>query len=502
MAGDRWSDRECYRALLSRDGRFDGEFFACVTSTGIYCRPVCPAKKPKFEHCVFVPSAAAAEEMGFRPCFRCRPETAPGSPAWLGTESTVARALRCLSEAASDGGSIERVAERLGITDRHLRRLFHEQLGASPKAVVQTERFHLARQLLVHTDLGVAQVAFSSGFQSVRRFNDAVKAAFGLTPSRYRVNARKSGNDRVSHHIRLWLGYRAPLRWENLLAYLAMRAIPGVEQVDGNRYVRPVKLEGAQGMLCVARPKPGDPARHQIRVDLALDRPIHLSKAVRRVRDLFDLDAVTDRVEEQLARDPRLGRMVKARPGLRIPGCWDVFELAVRAVVGQQVSLRAAGTLLARLVRSYGRPLTLSQPDREGPPIAGIEPAYLFPDPRDLKNADLTSIGLTRSRARAVSSLARAFADDVSFVDGATSLPEAVDRLRSIHGVGEWTAEYIALRALRHPDAFPASDLGLLKAIGTDKPAALRRRAEAWRPWRGYAALHLWTDLAARTGTV
>lgn len=501
MSTTPWSDNECYQAILSRDGRFDGEFFVGVTSTGIYCRPVCPAKKPKFENCVFVGSAAAAEELGYRPCHRCRPETAPGSPAWLGTESTVARALRLLSESAGDGASIEQLSDRLGITDRHLRRLFNEQLGAGPKAVAQTERFHLARQLLVHTDMGMSQVAFSSGFQSVRRFNDAVKRAFGTTPSQYRTKARGLGNAGVSPHVRLWLGYRAPLRWEDLVTYLSRRAIPGVEWIARGSYTRTVTLDGARGLLRVKPSPSGHTARRQIQVDLALDRPIQLGSAVRRIRDLLDLDAATSVAERHLAGDPKLAPLVKARPGLRVPGCWDVFELAVRTVIGQQVTVQGAVTLLTRLVESFGTTLPPEEASSLGPLPGPSDVAIVFPPAERLAEADLSRIGLTGARRRTVVELAEAFARDPHFVDGSTAMSEAIARLRDIRGIGAWTAEYIALRALRHPDAFPAADLGLLKAAGLTRSADLAALADAWRPWRGYAALHLWTALAEDTTT-
>ncbi len=488
------TSKECYEAALSRDARFDGEFFVCVKSTGIYCRPVCPALMPRLENCNFVPTAAAAEQTGFRPCLRCRPETAPGSPAWMGTSTTVSRALRLISEGAGDI-SIAGLADRVGIGDRHLRRLFKEQVGAGPKAVAQTERFQLARQLLVETDLSITEVAYASGFKSIRRFNDAIHKAFKRSPGEYRRKARarlmgtKKGSrmraPSVSPNLKISLGTRAPYDWDRMMGFFAARVIPGVEQVSGGIYRRSIELGEAgrtRGILLL-RPRP---ETAQVEAELALDGPAHLTGAVRRIRDMLDLDAGAREITRHLARDPLLKGVCRKNPGLRLPGCWSVFELAVRAVVGQQISVKGACTMLGRLAEAYGEPVTANE----------HEITRHFPSPKALAGKDLTRIGLTRARAATLQELASAFADDPDFIHPAMPNGSGVRRLQSIRGIGPWTAQYVAMRALRQPDAFPAADLGLLKASGFATAKELEAHAERWRPWRAYAVIALWQKLA------
>ena len=475
------TSKECYEAALSRDARFDGEFFVCVKSTGIYCRPVCPALMPRLENCNFVPTAAAAEQTGFRPCLRCRPETAPGSPAWMGTSTTVSRALRLISEGAGDI-SIAGLADRVGIGDRHLRRLFKEQVGAGPKAVAQTERFQLARQLLVETDLSITEVAYASGFKSIRRFNDAIHKAFKRSPGEYRRTARRMRAPSVSPNLKISLGYRAPFDWDRMMGFFSARVIPGVEHVSGGVYRRSIELGRTRGILMLC-PRPDVT---QVEAELVLDGPAHLTGAVRRIRDMLDLDAGAREITRHLSRDPLLKGVCKKNPGLRLPGCWSVFELAVRAVVGQQISVKGACTLLGRLAEAYGEPVTANE----------HEITRHFPLPAALAGEDLTRIGLTRARAATLSALAQAFADDPDFIHPAMPNGSAVRRLESIRGIGPWTAGYVAMRALRQPDAFPAADLGLLKASGFATAKELEAHAERWRPWRAYAAIALWQKLA------
>jgi AraC family transcriptional regulator of adaptative response / DNA-3-methyladenine glycosylase II len=487
----QWSHKECYEAALARDARFDGEFFICVKSTGIYCRPVCPALMPKLENCSFVPTAAAAEDSGYRPCLRCRPETAPGSPAWMGTGTTVARALRLISEGAGDI-SITALADRVGVGDRHLRRLFKEQVGAGPKRVAQTERFQLARQLLVETDLSMTEVAHAAGFNSIRRFNDAIRRAFDRSPGEYRRKARarlmgtKKGSRMraadVSPDLKILLGYRAPFDWDQLLAFFAHRAIPGVEQIADGVYRRSIRLGEAQGILTL-QPRPEST---QVEVGLQLDGPAHLTSAVRRIRDMLDLDAGPLEIGRHLSRDPMLKPVLGKSPGLRLPGCWDVFELTVRAVIGQQISVKGACTMLGRLAEAYGETLASGDDDI----------TRHFPTPAALAGQDLTRIGLTKARAATLGALAEAFADDADFIHPAMPNGSAVRRLLAIRGIGPWTAGYVAMRGLRQPDAFPPADLGLLKASGFKNARQLEAHAERWRPWRAYAAIALWQKLA------
>ncbi len=481
----------CYRALLSRDARFDGRFFTAVKTTGVYCRPVCPAHPPRRENVRFFACAAAAEAAGFRPCRRCRPETSPGTPAWLGTSCTVTRALRLIADGALDHHPVVQLAERLGIGERQLRRLFARLLGASPVAVAHTRRVHFARQLLDAGSLPISQVAFCSGFSSIRQFNAALKATFGRTPSELRAHRRGRGTAIRDDRARtttggdLWLRlpYRAPFDWDEIVAFLRPRATPGVEGIDSQGYRRSITLDGTSARIEV---RPGDEGTHLL-LRLQLPALCELGLLVERVKRLFDLGADPLQINSHLARDPLLAALVRRRPGLRVPGTWDGFELAVRAVLGQQVTVRAATTFAGRLVRAFGTPLEH--------PADGI--THLFPRPEQLADAPLVRVGLIASRAAAIRALARAVCRGAIALDGSIPDDEARAQLRAIPGIGAWTTEYIAMRALREPDAFPAEDLALRHALGhSGSPATARQtlaRAQAWSPWRAYAVMHLWS---------
>jgi len=477
------ADRDaCYRALRTRDARFDGRFFICVRSTGVYCRPVCPARPPKLENCVFLPSAAAAQEAGFRPCLRCRPEASPETFAWRGTSNTVSRALRLIAEGALDEGDVEHLAGRLGVGDRHLRRLFDRHVGASPLAVAQTRRLLFAKRLIDETALPMTEVALAAGFGSVRRFNAAVRRTYDRSPRALRRLRAPVGADRTA--VTLRLPYLPPYDWDTMTRFLAARAIPGVESVTAGVYRRTIACGRGHGVVTV-RPAPG---RSHLVATIHVTEVAHLASVVTRLRRLFDLDADVQTIGEHLASDPRLAPLVAAHPGLRVPGAWDAFELAVRAILGQQVSVAAATTLAGRLVAAHGVPLAT--------PVADGALCFVFPEPAALAAADLTPIGLTRARARALSTFAAAVVREPDLLSTASSLDAAVTRLSALDGVGDWTAHYIAMRALREPDAFPASDLGLRRALATaagrPSPRALVAAAERWRPWRAYAVLHLW----------
>ncbi|MFH1467912.1 MAG: AlkA N-terminal domain-containing protein [Pseudomonadota bacterium] len=471
----------CYRALVARDRRFDGRFFTGVRTTGVYCRPVCPARTPAARNCEFFACAAAAEAAGYRACRRCRPETAPGTPAWSGTSATVARALRLIDDGALDRGGVEALAARLGVGDRHLRHLFADQLGAAPLAVAQTCRAHFAKRLIEESEISMAQVAAAAGFQNVRRFNAAVQASFARTPTEIRALARGATARTTSGAITLLLPVRAPFDAGSMLAWFRAHAVPGVEDVQADRYRRTVALGDFVGVLDLSFAR--DPA---LRVALPVAAAPHLGRVVERVRALFDLESDSDAIAAHLGASPVLGALVGLRPGVRVPGCWDRFEGAVRAVLGQQVSVAAAATLIGRVAARCGQRLP-------GPGPLQV----LFPRPEELAGDSLEGVGLPATRARTLQVLARAVLAGEPILELAPDLETAVRRLRALPGIGDWTAQVIAMHVLREPDAFPAGDLALRRALagpdGTLPSAAeLTAQAEAWHPWRAYAAHLLW----------
>jgi AraC family transcriptional regulator of adaptative response / DNA-3-methyladenine glycosylase II len=480
----------CYRALQTRDARFDGRFFTGVTSTGIYCRPICPARTPMRKHCRFFAGAAAAQQAGFRACLRCRPEIAPQSPAWRGTASTVNRAMARIAEGALDGprASVERLADSLGVGERQLRRLFDQHVGASPLAVAQTRRVHFAKQLLHETRLPMASVAMAAGFGSIRRFNDTFQALYKRPPSQLR---RRSITASSAAPLALRLSYRPPFDWNALLAFFTPRAIPGVEEVRDGTYRRVVRVDDHIAIIAVSHL----PERNALQVQIVCDSVQALPVIASRLHRVFDLDADTETIARHLSRDRALAPTVRRQPGLRTPGGWDPFEVAVRAILGQQISVIAARGLAAKLIALCGSPIALSDATL----------THAFPTAQQLAAADLSALGMPASRRAALKSLARAAVAQLNLFEVANTLEESINRLRSVPGIGEWTAQYIALRGLHHPDAFPASDIGILRnaeqifgmrlsPAGTPlSPAQLLARSEQWRPWRGYAAQHLWS---------
>ncbi|MBX3024253.1 helix-turn-helix domain-containing protein [bacterium] len=474
----------CYRALRARDRRFDGRFFVGVRTTGVYCRPICPAPTPLRANIELYACAAAAEAAGFRPCKRCRPETSPGTPAWLGSSAAVSRALRLIRDGALDGGGVAALAARLGVGERQLRRLFDQHLGASPAAVARAQRLQAARAMIDQTSLPMIDIATAAGFQSVRQFNHAVRQRFGAAPRALRQQSVAwAASLRERAGLALRVPYRPPLDWPGLLAFLAARATPGVESVAGDVYRRSVRIGETVGWLEVA-PVAGASA---LVVRLWPGDGAALLPVVERVRRLFDLGADPLSINAHLRADPRLRPLVAARPGLRVPGAWDPFEIAVRGIVGQQISVAGATTLIGRLVARCGARVDLA-----------ADLTHLFPTPAALAAADLAGIGMPGARAAALQGLARAVADGRLRLDAARGLEEAVARLRALPGVGEWTAQYIAMRGLGEPDACPHGDLVLRQALGGVSAAALARAADAWRPWRAYAAVHLWAASAQR----
>lgn len=468
----------CHRAMLARDARFDGRFFTGVTSTGIYCRPICPARPPKLENCRFFPGAAAAQEAGFRPCLRCRPESAPDIGAWRGTSATVSRALALIDTGALEQHDVEALADRLGMGERQLRRLFRQHLGASPVAVAQTRRVLLAKQLLHETRLPMTEVALASGFGSVRRFNETFQALYRRPPRELR---RLQGVDlSEGAAFSLLLPYRSPFDWDGLLDFFKGRAIPDVEWVENGRYGRTIALDGAIGTIEVGH----QPERKAIRATIDFPRPTALPVIIARIRRLFDLAADPGVIGAHLSADPALAPLVAARPGLRVPGAWDGFELGVRAILGQQISVSAATNLIGRLAARWG--------------VRTGNGRLVFPTASDLTQADIASLGMPRTRGDAVVALARAAMADPRLFDARQDLGTTIAKLCALPGIGPWTANYIAMRALRESDAMPAGDVGLLRALADNgvRPTAdaLEARANNWRPWRAYAALHLWAS--------
>jgi AraC family transcriptional regulator of adaptative response / DNA-3-methyladenine glycosylase II len=484
------SDDARYRALKAHDRRFDGVFFVGVSSTGIYCRPVCRVRLPKREHCSFFDTAAAAEGAGYRPCLRCRPERAPGRSLTDATHRLATVAYERISAGALNAGPMATLASDLCVSERQLRRAVKQAFGVSPVQLAQTRRLLLAKQLLAETSLPITRVAFAAGFSSVSRFNTLFRSRYGLNPTAL----RRTGSDRMpAGAILLRLEYRPPLEWPALLGFLGARATPGVERVAGDAYMRTVSLDGTAGVLAV-RPAPADATALELRVSDSLG-PV-LMPLLAAVRQLFDLDAEPEVIARVLSRDERLAASVRARPGLRVPGALDGFELAVRAVLGQQVSVRAATTLAGRLTAAFGEPVPPDLLDAEqngGPldrlPVTANRLAALPPD-------DVAGVGMPLARARTVVELARAAAGGTLDLRPGADPDATIARLLELPGIGPWTAQYISMRALHWPDAFPATDLVIRRVLGNDAA----HTSERWRPWRAYAAMHLWAGPSTQNG--
>jgi AraC family transcriptional regulator, regulatory protein of adaptative response / DNA-3-methyladenine glycosylase II len=476
----RIDDETCYRALSARDPRFDGVFFVGVTTTKIYCRPICPARTPGRDRCQFFPDAALAEKAGFRPCLRCRPELAPGH-APVDAVSRIARiaADRIEAGALNDRGSVEKLARDLGLSARHLRRAVRREYGVSPIELAQTRRLLLAKQLLTESDLPIVRIAFASGFESIRRFNALFQSHYRLTPSRMRRSPPKAqGRD----SLRLTLAYRPPLPWDALIGFLANRITAGVERVEGQAYLRTVQIGPHRGWLKVepiAR-------RNALAVELCLGLIPALADVLARLKNVFDLSARPDTIAGHLRHDTRLAGTVDRFPGLRVPGAFDGFELATRAILGQRVSVRSATTLAGRLASQFGEPIETPFPglDRLSPSAVRLA---------DSSESELSALGIALPRAAAIRTIAGAVARRELDLQPGPDPDAAIAALQEFPGLGDWTAQYIAMRALRWPDAFPSGDLGLLRAAGVTSARALRDTAEAWRPWRSYAAMYLWT---------
>ena len=472
------------QARQARDPHFDGRVFIGVLTTGIYCRPVCPVRLPRKENIRLYSTAAAAAEAGFRPCLRCRPESSPGTPAWMGSSYSVSRALQLIARGALDEGSVSTLAAQLGIGPRQLTRLFQQHLGVTPIAVANTQRLHFAKKLIDETQLPMAQVCYAAGFTSVRRFNAVFNQVYGRAPLtlRKRANVTESAERRG---VQIRLNYRPPFDWRAMLAYLAYRAIPGVESVGKDRYSRTIVLNGQQGSLEVHFLENS----HTLILTIDVEQTRNLYQIVERVRVMFDLKAVSTELENFLSRDPLLAPLVARHPGIRVPVAWDGFEVGVRAIIGQQVSVKGATTLVSRLAHACG---AVYEPGNPG------TLDRLFPTPAELVEANLDGLGITTRRIAAIKTLAEAVRDGELRFDGSMTTGAFVERIIQIPGIGPWTAQYIALRALNDPDAFPDADLILLRAAAAPgsslTPQQLQERSQAWRPWRAYAVMLLWRE--------
>ena len=476
----------CYRALVARDRRFDGLFYTGVHTTGVYCRPVCPARTPALARCAFFTRAAEAERAGFRACFRCRPELAPGLAPVDSIPRLVRSAVAEIDAGALDRGSVDALATSLGVTSRHLRRALEAELGVSPIEYAQTRRLAMAKRLLHDTSLPLAEVAFASGFASVRRFNALFQQRFRCAPSQLRGLARRAGRDEP---ITLRLEHRAPYDWKAMLRFLRARAIPGVEEASEDEYRRTVFLEGHIGALSV-RPCDGRGGALLARVSRSL-APV-LATIVTRLRALFDLDDQPHVVAAHLRRDAALRPLVARHPGLRVPGAFDPLELAVRAILGQQVSVAAATTLGGRIAEAFGTPYFPAQNEGDGL-------RFLFPQAsvlRAVSSEAMQRIGLPSQRARAILALAEAMDERRIELSSGGDPARAIEQLERLPGVGAWTSSYLAMRALRWSDAFPAGDLALRKSLGVSSARAAEERASAWSPFRAYGAMQLWCSLS------
>jgi AraC family transcriptional regulator of adaptative response / DNA-3-methyladenine glycosylase II len=480
----------CYRAVDSRDPRFDGWFVTAVTSTGIYCRPSCPATTPKRENVRFYPSAAAAQRAGFRACRRCRPDAAPGSPAWDVRADVVGRAMRLIADGVVDRDGVPGLAARLGYTTRHLSRMLSAELGAGPLALARAQRAQTARILVETTDLGMAQIAFAAGFGSVRQFNDCLREVYAAAPSDLRTGARQVPSP-TPGALSLRLAYRPPLHAQALLEFLAARSIEGVETVADGGYARGLRLPHGTGSV-VLTPREGYVAATLRLADLR-----DLAPAVARCRRLLDLDADPAAVDATLDEDPALAPAVLKEPGVRVPRTVDGFEVAVRAVVGQQISVAGARTVLARLVAQLAqRPQSAVPTVKAAMPAPGDRELRPFPDAAAVAAAPDSAFGMPAARRATIRALAEAVATGALVLDGGADRAGTEEALRRISGIGEWTARYIALRALGDPDVFLSGDLGVRRGAGLlglpEEPEALERHARGWRPWRSYAVIRLW----------
>ncbi len=480
-------DRRFYDALTARDARFDGVFFVGVTSTRVYCRPICRVKTPKARNCRFFDTAQQAEHAGFRPCLRCRPELAPGSAPVDDAQRIAQLIVRRLEEGGFDEpAGLEAIADQFELSSRQIRRIIRSELGVSPIQLLLTRRLLLAKQLLTETALPMTEVAFASGFSSVRRFNDAFLTRYRMPPSRLRKKATDGATAiGESDTSTLQLAYRPPYDWESVVTFLAARALTGIEYVTKNSYARTVQLGNSKGWIRVTH----SAKQHALLLEFTHTLTPVLPALLGRVRALFDLDARPDVIAKRLAKDTRLARAVRANPGLRVPGAFNGFEMGLRAILGQQVTVKAATTIAGRFVEAFGEPIAtpLPQLHRLTPVPARVAAASID---------EIARLGILASRAKSIIAIAKAQESDQLCLDGGAhhNPDESIKRLAELPGIGPWTAHYVAMRAIRWPDAFPKEDVAVRNRLGGVTAKEADALSQAWRPWRSYAVMHLWSQ--------
>jgi AraC family transcriptional regulator, regulatory protein of adaptative response / DNA-3-methyladenine glycosylase II len=478
-------NRRLYKALTARDSRFDGVFFVGVTSTDIYCRPVCPVKTPKEANCRFFDSPQEAEHAGFRPCLRCRPELAPGSAPVDDSQRIAQLIVQRLEEGKLDEKGLEQIADEFELSSRQIRRIVHKELGVPPIQLLLTRRLLLAKQLLTETTLPITEVAFASGFSSLRRFNDAFNTRYGMPPTRLRKKATEDAAA-ITEGLTstLQLSYRPPYDWKGVLAFLEARALTGIEHVSDSSYARTVQLGEAKGWIRVTQSK----KQHALMLEFTHSLTPALPALLSRVRALFDLNARPDLISRHLRKDERLAPAVRANPGMRVPGAFNGFELGLRAILGQQVTVKAATTIACRFVEAFGEPIVT--------PCAELN--RLTPVPTRIAAASVDDIarhGIIAARSKSIIALAEAQRSGALSLDGGThhNPDDSIERLAALPGIGQWTAHYIAMRALRWPDAFPKEDIAVRNNLGGVTAKEAEVLSQPWRPWRSYAVMHVWS---------
>ncbi len=465
---------------MSKDARFDGKFYTAVLTTGIFCRPICPARAPKEENVRYFETAALAQHAGYQPCKRCMPELAPSQPLPVDLEK-LTKAL------VDDGLSVTAAASQCRMSARQFQRVFSQHFGLSPSEYQLQQRLLTARQLLTGTNIPMADVCFNAGFNSIRRFNEAIKKAYLETPSQLRSRLNKQLQ---TSELTILLSYRPPFDWQGMLAFFRLRQLPGIELVTDDSYQRSITLENTAGWIEVSEV----PEKHALKLRVAIDDLSLLNKVIKKVRKIFDLDADMPTIHQHLASDPLLANQIAQSPGIRLPGCWDIFEFSIRAILGQQVSVKAATTLAGRIAKQYGKPL-----DSEHPTLN-----YCFPSATELSQASFESIGLTQSRIDTLKRWVAFYLEQHEIFSQYQSLSALEQTLTSIKGIGPWTVNYLAMRGLSDPNAFPASDLGVIKALSSSQDPHSKKlttkqilaMAAQWQPWRAYATIYLWLSLA------